>query len=106
MAFIIPEKAGIWDITDFLFGVRMYDDWYGNYDKKKYDSYKFFHALPVTSEYIDSNIATHKTDLYLDRYGMDYTGIIDPSGLYDSGNTARTIHQLNWIGSNINRLYR
>lgn len=89
-----------------LTGVNWYDDWYGGYDEKKYRSYQFFHALPFFSDYIDTNIATHKTEKYLDRYGLDFSDIRDPSSLYDSGNGSRTLHQLNYVSSNLHKLYR
>lgn len=103
---MLPQNAGVWDITDFLFGVRWYDNWYGNYDEKKYKSYQFFSGLPFVGDEVAKSIADGKTLAYLNRYNMDYSDIVDPTALYNSGNTARTIHQLNWIGSNINRLYR
>lgn len=102
----IPANAPFWDVTDFLFGVRWYDNWYGNYDEKKYKSYQFFSSFPFVDAEVENSIANGKTKSYLERYGMDYSDIVDPSSLYNAGNTSRTIHQLNWVGNNISRLYR
>lgn len=88
------------------FGIRWYDSWYGNYDKEKYASYQFWHGLPFFDSVIDNNIASEKSKKYLERYHMDYSSIVDPSALYDSGNGSRTYHQLNFVSSNIRKLYR
>lgn len=94
------------DTIDFLFGVRWFDNWYGNYDEKKYKSYQFFHSIWPVSAYIDNNINDAKANLYLKRYNYDYTSIKDPSALYNSDNGSRTLGAINWVGRNIGRLYR
>lgn len=94
------------DAIDFLFGIRWYGDWYDDYDEKKYKSYQFFHSIPVLSGLIDNSIANSKTELYLNRYGYDYTDIKDPSKLYNAFNGSRSYGAVNWVGRNIGRLYR
>lgn len=94
------------DTMDFLFGIRWYDNWYDDYDKKKYKSYQIFHSIPVLSGIIDNSISDAKSDLYLNRYGMDYNDIIDPSKMYNAYNGSREFGSVNWIGRNIGRLYR
>lgn len=85
--------------------------WYGDYDKRKYDSYRFWHdgignklTFGLMSDYIDNDIAKAKNKAYMQRYGMSYEDIIDPSHLYSSADPSARAYD--FVSSNIKRLYK
>lgn len=94
-----------------LFPVLERGYWYGDYDKRKYDQYRFWHdglgntlTFGFTSAHIDSSIAAGRNDAYMKRYGITYDDIVDPSRL----NPEQSLGSLgyNFVSSNLRRLYR
>lgn len=86
-------------------------DWYGNYDREKYEAYRFYHnglgnvlTLGYSSKFIDAQIAETESKLYLDSHGMDYSHIVNPGNL-PNANSDVVGDTLNFVSSNILRLY-
>lgn len=87
--------------------------WYGDYDQQKLNEYHFFHdglgswlTLGYTRTLIDNDIATTKDRIYMERYGISPEDVVDPSNLYSSGVQDPATAALNYVSSNLNKLYR
>lgn len=81
--------------------------WYGKYSKEKLDRYNFYQNVPLYGQYINYKLDKIKDAQYLNRYGMDYSDILDPRKLYSSSSASQLYGSvLNYASRNISRLYR
>lgn len=82
----------------------LYED---NWSKEKYDEYLLYSAVPIVSDYMGYLLDARRTEEYLNRYGMDYQDIHDPSKL-PSSRSAIAVNRaaINFVSRNISRLYR
>lgn len=96
-----------------MFPVFQEGYWYGDYDKEKYKKYKFWHdglgswlTLGYSTKLIDNDIDTQRRKLYMDVHALDYEDIHDPRNMPDGRNSSPIVAGLNFVSSNIRRLYK
>lgn len=83
-------------------------DWlYSEWDKGKYETYKFLNIIPGISHYMDYLLDIRSDAEYLGRYGMDYTDIHDPRKLNQTSSSQRLGgYAYSFVSKNIGSLYR
>lgn len=96
-----PYVTAFWDPNQFL-----NSEW--SYEKQKAfnDLYNFsvFGWSPFRDQF-DSILDSRNDQLYLDRYGLDWSDVKDPRKLSQSKRSA-SVNAINFVSSNIKRLYR
>lgn len=96
--------------TDKLGGIiedHMTDFLYGEWNEEKLRQYEIMARVPVLNDYMDYLLDRRADEEYLRRYGMDYSDIHDPRKLKQSSSGTHLVgSSLNFVSSNVKRLYR
>lgn len=96
--------AGFAKLNDNAFSRWLYDD---NWSETKLQVYELIDSTHLGHAYLDYLLSRRSDEEYLDRYGMDYPDIHDPRKLSQVSSASALIRSgLNFVSSNINRLYR
>lgn len=83
------------------------DRYYGNLDEERLSEFEFVYSLPFAREYIDMALDAKQDELYMKRYGIKVSDIKDPRKLKQVASAAALERRtLNFISSNVGRLYR
>lgn len=86
-------------IADWLYE----DDW----SKQKLAQYEALSLIKPIGAYFDWLLSVRSDEEYLSRYGMEYSDIHDPRKLSQVSSADRLLGStINFISSNIDRLYR
>lgn len=95
-----PYVQAFWDPVGFLDG-----EW--SYDKQKAFSNLYNFSIGGWSPFrnqFDSILDARNDQLYLDRYGLDYSDVKDPRKFVHG--SSPVVHTLNFVSDNVKRLYR
>lgn len=80
---------------------------YGEWSQEKLKQFEFLSNVPILGSYMDYKLDVRQDEEYLKRYGMSYSDIHDPRKLHQVGSGTRLYgSSFNWVGKNLNRLYR
>lgn len=81
--------------------------WYGNYDEKKYKEFNFWYSVPFIRPLMDYDIDKARSDSYMQRFGLNYSDILDPRKMLDHQSTSNLYGSgMNFVSSNWRKLYR
>lgn len=102
-----PWQKEIKDHFYDLFPVLKPGYWASDYDEHKLNAYYFFSQIPPFSYHINYQVGKAQNEQYLTRYGMTPEDILYPGKLPGTSKISSAYAgSLNWVSSNINRLYR
>lgn len=74
-----------------------------NWSEEKLAKYEALSVIPGISHYMDYVLDKRADEEYLRRYGLTYADIHDPRKLKQVGSAVRG---LEWVSSNVRRIYR
>lgn len=97
------DAMRIWNYFEDQFTKWLYGDW----SEEKVKQFELLHNIPVISNYMDYKLDYRDDQLYLERYGMDWSDIHDPRKLHSvSSGSAFVGASLNFVSHNLHKLYR